>query len=177
MALKVSIQTSKTVSKWREYVDGDGNVLAEFKIRGIAYKPYQVALERANNQITSKGYDVSKASKDDKLYHELLLEAAACHLIEDWKGVVFEEKIDGGEVVETEPEYSPENAVKLLNMGDIGISIWLYVKQEAEDIQKEADSYKDEVVGKSSNSTTGASSTQKKKRATTTRSRQRSQKP
>ncbi|EMX3972034.1 MAG TPA: hypothetical protein DCE34_05845 [Acinetobacter nosocomialis] len=172
MALKVSIQTSKTVSKWREYVDGDGNVLAEFKIRGIAYKPYQVALERANNQITSKGYDVSKASKDDKLYHELLLEAAACHLIEDWKGVVFEEKIDGGEVVETEPEYSPENAVKLLNMGDIGISIWLYVKQEAEDIQKEADSYKDEVVGKSSNSTTGASSTQKKKRATTTRSRQ-----
>ncbi|HFE9867094.1 hypothetical protein PGJ97_06780 [Acinetobacter baumannii] len=177
MALKVSIQTSKTVSKWREYVDGDGNVLAEFKIRGIAYKPYQVALERANNQITSKGYDVSKASKDDKLYHELLLEAAACHLIEDWKGVVFEEKIDGGEVVETEPEYSPENAVKLLNMGDIGISIWLYVKQEAEDIQKEADAFRNEVVGKSQPSTTGASSTQKKKRATTTRSKRQSPKP
>lgn len=136
-----------------------------------------MALERANNQITTKGYDVSKASKDDKLYHELLLEAAACHLIEDWKGVVFEEKIEGGEVIETEPEYSPENATKLLNMGDIGISIWLYVKQEAEDIQKEADAYKDDVVGKSSNSTIGASSTQKKKRATTTRSRQRSQKP
>ncbi|MGZ2080098.1 hypothetical protein ACXP65_19405, partial [Acinetobacter baumannii] len=98
MALKVSIQTSKTVSKWREYVDGDGNVLAEFKIRGIAYKPYQVALERANNQITSKGYDVSKASKDDKLYHELLLEAAACHLIEDWKGVVFEEVTENQEL-------------------------------------------------------------------------------
>ncbi|RSP92652.1 hypothetical protein EA716_15530 [Acinetobacter baumannii] len=176
MALKVTIQTSKTVSKWREYTDIEGNVLAEFKIRGSGYKPYQVALERANNQITSKGFDVSKAGKDDKLYHELLLEAAACHLIEDWKGVVFEEKIDG-EVVETEPEYSPENAVKLLNMGDIGISIWLYVKQEAEDIQKEADAYKDEIVGKSSNSTTGASSTQKKKRATTTRSRQRSPKP
>ena len=136
MALKVTIQTSKTVSKWREYTDTEGNVLAEFKIRGSGYKPYQVALERANNQINSKGFDVSKAGKDDKLYHELLLEAAACHLIEDWKGVVFEEKIDGGEVVETEPEYSPENAVKLLNMGDIGISIWLYVKQEAEDIQK-----------------------------------------
>lgn len=177
MALKVTIQTSKTVSKWREYTDTEGNVLAEFKIRGSGYKPYQVALERANNQITSKGFDVSKAGKDDKLYHELLLEAAACHLIEDWKGVVFEEKIDGGEVVETEPEYSPENAVKLLNMGDIGISIWLYIKQEAEDIQKEADAFRNEVVGKSSNSTTGASSTQKKKRATTTRSRQRSQKP
>ncbi|MFX6056060.1 hypothetical protein ABTE97_19690, partial [Acinetobacter baumannii] len=81
------------------------------------------------------------------------------------------EKIDGGEVVETEPEYSPENAVKLLNMGDIGISIWLYVKQEAEDIQKEADAFRNEVVGKSQPSTTGASSTQKKKRATTTRSK------
>ncbi|HFP7023899.1 TPA: hypothetical protein ACHKB2_001773 [Acinetobacter baumannii] len=177
MALKVTIQTSKTVRKWREYTDTEGNLLAEFKIRGSGYKPYQVALERANNQITTKGYDVSKASKDDKLYHELLLEAAACHLIEDWKGVVFEEKIEGGEVIETEPEYSPENVTKLLNMGDIGISIWLYVKQEAEDIQKEADAYKDDVVGKSSNSTIGASSTQKKKRATTTRSRQRSQKP
>lgn len=177
MALKVTIQTSKTVSKWREYTDTEGNVLAEFKIRGNGYKPYQVALERASNQINSKGFDVSKAGKDDKLYHELLLEAAACHLIEDWKGVVFEEKIDGGEVFETEPEYSPENAVKLLNMGDIGISIWLYVKQEAEDIQKEADAFRNEVVGKSQPSTTGASSIQKKKRATTTRSKQRSQKP
>ncbi|MDH2638209.1 hypothetical protein QDR35_06310 [Acinetobacter baumannii] len=177
MALKVTIQTSKTVSKWREYTDTEGNVLAEFKIRGSGYKPYQVALERANNQITSKGFDVSKAGKDDKLYHELLLEAAACHLIEDWKGVIFEEMKDGGEVIETEPEYSPENATKLLNMGDIGISIWLYVKQEAEDIQKEADAFRNEVVGKSQPSTTGANSTQKKKRATTTRSRQRSQKP
>ncbi|MDA3448025.1 MULTISPECIES: hypothetical protein [unclassified Acinetobacter] len=177
MALKVSIQTSKTVSKWREYVDGEGNVLAEFKIRGIAYKPYQVALERANNQITSKGYDVSKATKEDKLYHELLLEAAACHLIEDWKGVVFEEENAEKETVITEPEYSPENATKLLNMGDIGVSIWLYIRQEAETIQKEADSYKGEVVGKSSSSTTGPSSTQKKKRATTARSKPQSPKP
>ncbi|EMP8702890.1 TPA: hypothetical protein JIF31_001626 [Acinetobacter baumannii] len=177
MALKVSIQTSKTVSKWREYVDGEGNVLAEFKIRGIAYKPYQVALERANNQIASKGYDVSKATKEDKLYHELLLEAAACHLIEDWKGVVFEEENAEKETVVTEPEYSPENATKLLNMGDIGVSIWLYIRQEAEAIQKEADSYKEEVVGKSSTSTTGPSSTQKKKRATTARSKRQLQKP
>ncbi|MFW1892168.1 MULTISPECIES: hypothetical protein [Acinetobacter] len=177
MALKVSIQTSKTVSKWREYVDKEGNVLAEFKIRGMSYKPYQVALERANNQISSKGYDVSKASKEDKLYHELLLEAAACHLIEDWKGVVFEEENADKEIVVTEPEYSPENATKLLNMGDIGVSIWLYVRQEAEKIQLETDSYKDEVVGKPSNSTTGPSSTQKKKRATTARSKPQSPKP
>ncbi|MFV0619759.1 hypothetical protein ACNHNX_04355 [Acinetobacter baumannii] len=177
MALKVSIQTSKTVSKWRKYIDGEGNVLAEFKVRGISYKPYQVALERANNQIASKGYDVTKASKDDKLYHELLLEAAACHLIEDWKGVVFEEVTENQELIVSEPEYSQENAIKLLNLDDLGVAIWLFVRQEAENIQKEADAYKDEVVGKSLTSTTGPSSTQKKKRATTTRNKQQLQKP
>lgn len=62
-------------------------------------------------------------------------------------------------------------------MGDIGVSIWLYIRQEAEAIQKEADSYKEEVVGKSSTSTTGPSSTQKKKRATTARSKRQLQKP
>ncbi|MCZ3283941.1 hypothetical protein [Acinetobacter baumannii] len=177
MALKVTIQTSKTVSKWREYTDTEGNVLAEFKIRGNGYKPYQVALERASNQINSKGFDVSKAGKDDKLYHELLLEAAACHLIEDWKGVVFEEVTENQELIVFEPEYSQENAIKLLNLGDLGVAIWLFVRQEAENIQKEADSYKDEVVGKSSSSTTGQSSTQSKKRVTTTRSKRQSPKP
>ena len=54
MALEVNIQRNKDVSLWREYKDEEGNVLAEFKIRGIGYKPYQVALERANNQITAK---------------------------------------------------------------------------------------------------------------------------
>lgn len=177
MALKVSIQTSKTVSKWREYVDKEGNVLAEFKIRGMSYKPYQVALERVNNQINSKGFDVSKATKEDKLYGELLLQAAACHLIEDWKGIVFGEENESGEIIETAPEYSPEHATKLLNNGDIGVQIWLFILKEAESLQKEADSYKDEVVGKSSNSTTGPSSTQKKKRATTARSKPQSPKP
>ncbi|HFG7637499.1 hypothetical protein ABTH49_19575, partial [Acinetobacter baumannii] len=120
---------------------------------------------------------VTKASKDDKLYHELLLEAAACHLIEDWKGVVFEEVTENQELIVSEPEYSQENAIKLLNLGDLGVAIWLFVRQEAENIQKEADAYKDEVVGKSLTSTTGPSSTQKKKRATTTRNKQQLQKP
>ena len=45
----------------------------------------------------------------------------------------------------SEPEYSQENAIKLLNLGDLGVAIWLFVRQEAENIQK-ADAYKDEVV-------------------------------
>ena len=35
---------------------------------------------------------MATAGSDDKLYHELLLEAAACHLVADWKGVVYIEK-------------------------------------------------------------------------------------
>lgn len=148
MALKVAIQKSKEVSLWKEYKDAEGNVLAEFKIRGEDYKPFRVALERANNQVTSKGYNVSTAGKEDKLYHELLLEAAACHLIADWKGVVFVE--DGKEI---EPSCTPENATKLFNMGDIGVAIWAFVKSHAEQIQAEANAYRDEVLGKSENST------------------------
>ncbi len=159
MALEVNIQTNKDVSLWREYKDAEGNILAEFKVRGIGFKPYQVALERANNQITSKGFDVKNASKEDKLYHELVLEAAACHLIEDWKGVVFVEKDENGESIRTEPGYNNENAVKLLGMGDVGVSIWLFIKSEAEKIQLEADAYKVETVGKSQPSTSSQADT------------------
>ncbi|NAR50105.1 hypothetical protein GPS59_14245 [Acinetobacter haemolyticus] len=171
MSLKVSIQKNNVVSKWREYKDCEGNVLAEFKIRGEKYQPYQVALERANNQISSKGFDVSAASENDKLYHELLLEAAACHLIEDWKGIVFEELNEDDQIISYEPNYTPENATKILNMGDLGVAIWLFVKLEAEKMQKEVDDYKNGVLGKSSSSSSGASSATKKKRATTTRSK------
>ena len=155
MALKVAIQKSKEVSLWKEYKDAEGNVLAEFKIRGEGYKPFRVALERANNQVTSKGYNVSTAGKEDKLYHELLLEAAACHLIADWKGIVFVE--DGKEI---EPPCTPENATKLFNMGDIGVGVWAFVKSHAEQIQAEADKVQAETLGKSLNSTNIQSDTQ-----------------
>ena len=155
MALKVAIQKSKEVSIWKEYKDSEGNVLAEFKIRGEGYKPFRVAMERAQNQVTSKGYDVSTAGKEDKLYHELLLEAAACHLIADWKGIVFVE--DGKEV---EPPCTPENATKLFNMGDIGVAIWAFVKSHAEQIQVDADTYRDEILGKSENSESTSVDTQ-----------------
>ncbi|HDU8421173.1 MULTISPECIES: hypothetical protein [Acinetobacter calcoaceticus/baumannii complex] len=176
MALEVNIQRNKDVSLWREYKDTEGNVLAEFKIRGIGYKPYQVALERANNQISSKGFDVAKATAEDKLFHELVLEAVASHLIEDWKGVVFVEEGPEGELVKTEPTFNGENAFKLLNMGDLGVSIWSFIRTESEKIQAEANQYRDDVVGKSSASTSGQSSAQKKKRATTVKSKAQSQK-
>lgn len=165
MTLKVAIQQSKEVALWKEYKDSKGDVLAEFKIRGSDYKAYRVAVERAQNQLSSKGYNVATAGNDDKLYHELLLEAAACHLVADWKGVVFVENDK-----EFEPECSPENATKLFNMGDIGVAIWAFVKAQADQIQTEANSYRDEVLGKSENSTDTSNSPVKKKRASTTKS-------
>ncbi|MCW8041023.1 hypothetical protein [Acinetobacter entericus] len=155
MALKVAIQKSKEVSLWKEYKDIDGNVLAEFKIRGDGYKPFRVAIERAQNQVASKGYNVALAGSEDKLYPELLLEAAACHLIADWKGVVFVE--DGKEI---EPPYTLENATKLLNMGDIGWAIWMFIKVNAEKIQADSDAIQAETVGKSSISTNGTQETE-----------------
>ena len=144
MSLKVEIQKSKDVSRWVEYKDHEtGEVLAEFDIRGISYKPYRVALERVNNQIASKGFEPSQAVVGDKLYHELLLEACACHLIKDWKYVTF---VENGE--EVEKSYTPENATKLLNLGNLGIVIWAFIKENAERIQAEEDANRDDVLGK-----------------------------
>lgn len=166
MSLVVGLNKSKQISKWCEYKDAEGNVLAEIKVRGISYKPYQVAVERAQNQISSKGFDVDTATTSDKLFHELLLDAAACHLIEDWKGIAVPDE-------NGEPKdfiYTTENAKKLLNEGDIGPVIWLFVKTNAEEIQREADGIKAEVLGKSENSTSGPKSVAKSKPRVTRKS-------
>jgi hypothetical protein len=155
MALKVAIQESKNVSAWKDYKDAEtGKVLAKFKIRGANYQAYLVGLERAQNQIASKGYNVSMATGEDKLWHDLLMEAAGCHLIEDWQDVVFLEK--GKEV---EVSYSAENATKLLSMGKTGMQIWNFIKAQAVLIQIEADKLEAETLGKSSNSTDGTPET------------------
>lgn len=166
MSLIVGLNKSKQISKWCEYKDAEGNVLAEIKVRGISYKPYQVAVERAQNQISSKGFDVDTASANDKLFHELLLDAAACHLIEDWKGIAVPDE-------NGEPKdfiYTTENAKKLLNDGDIGPVIWLFVKTNAEEIQREADGIKADVLGKSENSMNGQKSEVKSKPRVTRKS-------
>lgn len=172
MSLVVGLNKSKQISKWCEYKDAEGNVLAEIKVRGISYKPYQVAVERAQNQISSKGFDVDTATTNDKLFHELLLDAAACHLIEDWKGIAVPDE-------NGEPKdfiYTTENAKKLLNEGDIGPVIWLFVKTNAEEIQREADGIKAEVLGKSENSTSGQKSVAKSKPRATRKSQPTSEK-
>lgn len=144
MSLKVQIKESKQISKWVEYKDADGKVLAEFKIRGSGYQAYIAAKERAMNQVSAKGFDVETATSDDKTYVELIRDCVACHLIEDWKGIEFED--EKGEV--SQPPCTQENAVKLLRMGDIGNIIWLFVTNNADKIQDEADKEHKETLGK-----------------------------
>lgn len=167
MSLKVGIVRSSEVSKWCTFETAGGQ--AEFKIRGIGYKPFQVALEKAGNQISSKGYDVMVKDENAKLYHELLMDACAAHLIEDWKGVVFAEVVESNSV-ETEKPYTPENASKLLNLGDIGIVIWSFIKEQAQKIQEEADKEKALILGKSSSSTNTRKRMRRKRRTKSNKS-------
>lgn len=46
----------------------------------------------------------------DKLYHELLMDACAAHLIGDWKSVVFAEVVNG-QTVETDMPYTAEKSL------------------------------------------------------------------
>ena len=176
MSLVIGINKSKQVSGWREYKDGEGNVLAEFKIRGSGYKPYQIAIERAQNQISSKGYNVDTASKEDNLFHELLFDAVAVHLIEDWKGIDFEEVVNG-EIVKKEIPFTTEKAKEALRYGDNGPVIWLFIKSESEKMQADADKERLEILGKLSSSTTGVNTQAKEKPAKQSRRKMQSTKP
>lgn len=162
MSLVIGINKSKQISKWCDYTDSEDNVLASFKIRGIGYKPYQIAIERAQNQISSKGYNVDTASKDDNLFHELLFDAVAVHLIEDWKGIDFEEVVNG-EIVKREVPFTTESAKNALRNGDNGVIIWGFVRAESEKMQAESDREKLEILGKSVNFTSGQNTVATKK--------------
>ena len=184
MSLSVVVTKPKKVSKWCEYKDAEGNVLAEIKVRGISYGAYQSALETINTVMAQKSKKVEDAKEEDKLFHELLLDAAACHLIEDWSGISVVKKDAEGNIIYNEDgspktvdlPYTPENAKSILNEGDIGPVIWLFVKTNAEQIQREADEVKAETLGKSENSMNGQKSEVVPKRRNSPKSRTISEK-
>ncbi|MCW8540112.1 hypothetical protein OQH49_18210, partial [Acinetobacter baumannii] len=82
---------------------------------------------------------------------------------------IFAEIVDG-KTVESEKPYTPENASKLLNLGDIGISIWLFIKEQAQKIQEEADKDKALILGKSSSSTNTKKRMRRKRRTKSNKS-------
>ncbi|ENX4506571.1 TPA: hypothetical protein R7O29_003754, partial [Acinetobacter baumannii] len=72
--------------------------------------------------------------------------------------------------VESEKPYTPENASKLLNLGDIGISIWLFIKEQAQKIQEDADKDKALILGKSWSSTNTKKRMRRKRRTKSSKS-------
>ena len=150
MSLAINTVKPKNTERWVHYTDSKDKVLASFLVRNIGFKSYRVALERANNQIASKGFDVDSADKNDKLFHELILDAVACHLIADWKGLVDEE---GKDII-----FTTEKAKEILTFGDIGMLIWHFVRDEAQKLQDEIDQERFEILGKSENCTNGQKS-------------------
>ncbi|MFY6861765.1 hypothetical protein ACOUKN_18195, partial [Acinetobacter baumannii] len=70
----------------------------------------------------------------------------------------------------TEKPYTPQNASKLLNLGDIGISIWLFIKEQAQKIQEDADKDKALILGKSWSSTNTKKRMHRKRRTKSSKS-------
>ncbi|HAV4098881.1 TPA: hypothetical protein JIN69_003610, partial [Acinetobacter baumannii] len=58
----------------------------------------------------------------------------------------------------------------LLNLGDIGISIWLFIKEQAQKIQEEADKDKALILGKSSSSISTKRPMRRKRRTKSSKS-------
>lgn len=78
-------------------------------------------------------------------------------LIQDWKGVDFEIFDEHGELKETLQNVActPENKLKLLYSGDVGLEVWDFVREQSEKISKELAQKRAEVLGKSSPTTSG----------------------
>ena len=155
MSLTVGINKSKHVSKWFDYVDENGAVLAKFKIRGISYKPYQVAIERSR-QILGISNEIKLIDNLAKTSQEMLLTCTAYHLIEDWSGVYIQSINDDGELEKKEIQFSQDNANDIIVYGgDDGMLIWDFINTNAKRLQAEHDKEKDEILGKSKRSTGG----------------------
>ncbi len=138
------LTSQKNISQWVKHESG-----AEFKIRNINHKAYQVGIEIAQGKSALKPTEISKASENEKLQIELLYENAAYHLIEDWKNV--EISVDG----EVSPiDYTPQNALRLMiEGGEAGAKLWEFIILSANEIQEEADNLKKDLLGKSKSST------------------------
>lgn len=146
------IEKPKQVSQWVKYEFGDNKHVSEFKIRGIRYKPYMIATEVTQNIINKRSMGYTAANEGLSQW-ELQFKDVADHLIEDWRDVQVE---INGEVKDA--VFTKELAFDMMRYGGgDGIELWDFIVKNSARIQFEADSYKEEVLGKSENSTSGTS--------------------
>lgn len=171
MSLAIGISSDKHVSKWVEYKNDDGVTLAKFKIRGVNYKPYKVALDRSRTNF-NQNLEIKQIEQDAKTSTEMLITCCAYHLIEDWSGLKSTVLDENGEIVLDEKDepilvdlpFSQENALNVLLNGDIGVIIWDFIDTNAKKIQYEHDIEKAQILGKLRKPTTGSKTENMQKR-------------
>ena len=137
MALQIKKQGEQRPESWREYQG------VKFSIRGLDYKPYRVALERAGSVQFRDGLSLKGIGEDATVWYDLQAEAAGRYLIAGWDqdGITGE---DGSPI-----PYSQDSAVDLLRSSDIGYDLYKWVLKQAAEIQADADRLRDDAVKKS----------------------------
>lgn len=155
MSLTLTIQKSpEKAQQWVKHESG-----AEFLINGIGNKTYNVAMDQVGTK--ARSIDLKNIQDTDESPTEMMLESAGRYLIADWHNIKMGEK--GSEV---DVEFTKENgALALLN----NIDLWSFVMENARRIQFEADTAKDELLGKSEPQSTGKEKTQRRSRTQSTK--------
>ncbi|ENV34555.1 hypothetical protein [Acinetobacter gerneri] len=157
--MKIEIEeqeSAKIPSKLVEYKDG-----AKFLIAGIEKPSFKHAMELRGTQVNQEIGGWRAVTDESASEFALSYHKAVSHLILNWQGI---EDKDGGLF-----EYSKQNAELLCTSTKHSIEIVVWVIDQAQKIQTEADSKKAEILGKSSDSTNteAKSGTPKKPRKST----------
>lgn len=154
MSLVVKIIDTKDKSAWFDFKGKDGGILARFKVKNSRNDMYLVASDRVNDRIITDGFSIKNITKDSERFLSLRQDAISHFLIEDWEGISFAE-VDGDNPEVVEVDYTPQNAKRLLSMGDMGMSIMFFIEDKAAELQKSIDEEQLEILGKLDSSTNG----------------------
>lgn len=110
-------------SKWLVFEAPNSQPNARFKIKSLNNPEYSLAMVN----LTLLSRDLSTAD-----FFNQFAEIVSHHLVTDWENISFKEN---GEVVEV--NYSPENALKLFLMGNLGLEILSWVVTSAFSLNSE----------------------------------------
>lgn len=155
MSLKLTIQKApERAQQWVKHESG-----AEFLINGIGNKAYNVAMDQVGTK--ARTIDLKNIQDTDESPTEMMLEATGRYLIADWRNIKM-----GESGKEADIEFTKENGALALSNA---IDLWSFVMENARRIQFEADTAKDELLGKSETESTGKVQTRRKSKTQSTK--------